>query len=51
MITPCGTTPSTANRHRAISSFRASATIITFRKRRPVWPVRSRNQTTCAAPG
>lgn len=51
IVTPCGTTPSVTNRQRAISSFRASATIITFRMRRPVWPVLSRNQVTCAAPG
>lgn len=46
MVAPCGTTPSVTNRQRAISSFRASATIITFRMRRPVWPVLSRNQVT-----
>ena len=49
MIAPSGTTPSTTNRQRAIGSFRASATIITLRKRRAVCLVRSRNQTTCAA--
>ena len=51
MVAPCGTTPSVTNRQSAINSFLASATIITFRKRRPVWPVLSRNQVTCAAPG
>lgn len=51
MIAPSGTTPSTTNRHRAISSLRARATTITLRTRRPVEPVRSRNQATCATPG
>jgi hypothetical protein len=51
MTAPSGTLPWVANRHRAISGFRASATTITLRMRLPVPPTRLRNQLTCAAPG
>jgi len=37
--------------HKATRSLRASATTMTLRTRRPVEPTRSRNQTTCVAPG
>ena len=43
---PSGTTPSVTNLHSAISSFRASATTMILRTRRPVDPTRSRNQRT-----
>ena len=43
---PSGTTPSTTNLHSAISSFRARATTMIFRTRRPVDPTLSRNQQT-----
>ena len=46
LVAPSGTTPSMTNRHSAISSFRARATTIIFRARRPVDPTRSRNQRT-----
>ena len=48
---PSGITPSMTNRHKAIRSLRASATTMTLRRRRPVEPTRSRNQTTGAVPG
>ncbi len=51
MTAPPGTTPCVANRHKAISSFRASATTITLRMRAPVPLTRSRNQLTSAEPG
>jgi len=51
MTAPSGTTPCVANRHRAMSSFRARATTITLRTRAPVPPTRSRNQLTSAEPG
>jgi hypothetical protein len=51
MTAPSGTTPWVANRHKAISSFRARATTITLRMRRPVPPTRSRNQVAWAEPG
>jgi hypothetical protein len=41
MTAPSGTTPWVANRHKAINSFRASATTITLRMRRPVPLMRS----------
>jgi putative ABC transport system substrate-binding protein len=34
-----------------LTGFTSSATTITLRRRLPVLPTRSRNQTTCAAPG
>jgi len=43
---PSGTTPSMTNLHSAISSFRAKATTMILRMRRPVDPTRSRNQQT-----
>jgi hypothetical protein len=43
---PSGTTLSTTNLHSAISSFRARATTMILRTRRPVDPTRSRNQQT-----
>jgi len=43
---PSGTTPSMTNLHSAISSFRAKATTMILRTRRPVDPTRSRNQQT-----
>ena len=43
---PSGATPSVTNRHSAISSFRARATTMILRTRRPVGPTRSRNQQT-----
>src|SRR5580658_1160031 len=43
---PSGTTPSMTNLHNAISSFRARATTMILRTRRPVDPTRSRNQQT-----
>jgi hypothetical protein len=46
MAAPSGNTPWVANRHSAISSFRARATTITFRMRAPVAPARSRYQRT-----
>ena len=49
IVVPSGTTPCVTNRHRAISSLRASATIITFRTRVPVTPARLRYQCTRAA--
>ena len=51
MTAPPGTTPCVANRHKAISSFRASATTITLRMRAPVPLTRSRNQLTSTEPG
>ena len=48
---PSGTTPWVANRHKAIRSFRASATTMTLRRRRAAPPRRSRNQHTTALPG
>ena len=38
MTAPSGTTPWVANRHKAISSFRANAITITLRMRAPVPP-------------
>src|SRR5271156_1995412 len=43
---PSGNTPSMTNLHSAISSFRARATTMILRTRRPVDPTRSRNQQT-----
>jgi hypothetical protein len=43
IVVPSGTTPCVTNRHSAISSLRASATIITFRTRVPVTPARLRS--------
>src|SRR5215469_17540793 len=43
---PSGNTPSMTNLHSAMSSFRARATTIILRTRRPVAPTRSRNQQT-----
>jgi hypothetical protein len=51
IVVPSGTTPCVTNRHRAISSLRANATIITFRTRLPVAPARLRYQCTRAEPG
>lgn len=51
IVVPSGTTPCVTNRHRAISSLRANATIITFRTRVPVAPARLRYQCTRAEPG
>jgi len=51
MVAPSGATPSITNRHKAISSLRARATTITLRTRRPVEPMRLRNQVTGADPG
>ena len=51
MIAPSGTKPWVTNRQSEISSFRASATTITFRMRAPVVPARSRYQRTLAEPG
>ena len=51
MTAPSGTTPWVANRHRAISSFRANAITITLRMRAPMPLTRSRNQPTWAEPG
>ena len=46
-----GITPWVANRHRAMSRFRAKATTITLRIRAPVPLAGSRNQVTSAEPG
>src|ERR1039457_2165520 len=43
---PPSNTPSMTNLHSAISSFRARATTMILRTRRPVDPTRSRNQQT-----
>jgi hypothetical protein len=51
MTAPSGTSPCVANRHKAISNLRASATTITFRMRRPVPLMRSRNHLTWAESG
>ena len=51
MTAPSGSTPWVAKRHKAISSRRARATIITLRIRPPTDPVLLRNQAASTLSG